>query len=98
MTWRMREQIQIVWSALCSGRVRDEFEIQNTVIRSLRSLMAGLEAGVFHRDNRITVFMHAFESGTQIVDGDRIIGGATDDILVGGAGDQTWLVARAMMR
>ena len=44
------------------------------------------------------IYARRYESGTQIVDGDRIIGGATDDILVGGAGDQTWLVARAMMR
>ena len=35
------------------------------------------------------IYARRYESGTQLVDGDRIIGGVGDDLLVGGAGDQT---------
>ena len=44
------------------------------------------------------IYQQRFESGTQIVDGDRIIGGVADDLLVGARAIRPWLVVRAMMR
>ena len=76
--------------------VGEEFQVNETTNNDQwRPAIAGLDDGGFvitwmsHDNWDWGIDQQRFESGTQLVDGDRIIGGVGDDLLVGGAGDQT---------